>query len=55
MRKSLQACEQIKKIKIPEEINVDYHTLGGEPVDVGEYPHQVGERKIFKMKNLCKF
>lgn len=32
------------KIKIPEVINFDYHLIGGDAVQVGEYPHQVGEK-----------
>ena len=43
VRKSLQACEMIKEIKISEEISLTLNTIGGEPVEVGEYPHQVGE------------
>lgn len=33
-RKSLQACEKIKKIGI---LGIDFHILGGKPTDIGVF------------------
>ena len=52
IRKSIQACELIKKIKIPEVINFDLNAIGAEPVQVGEYPHQVGEKFLTEEESL---
>lgn len=40
VRKSIRACDLIQKIVLPP--SIDYHILNGEPVEVGEFPHQVG-------------
>lgn len=41
LRKAAQACEKIKNLKVVDPPRVDYHIVGGEPVEPGEFPHQV--------------
>lgn len=40
LRKAAQACEKIRNLKVADPPRVDYHIIGAEPVEPGEYPHQ---------------
>lgn len=42
MRKSTQACKMIENLKLRDAF-VSY-IIHGNPVDIGEYPHQVGTK-----------
>jgi secreted trypsin-like serine protease len=37
----VQACEKIKNLQVIDPPHIEYRISGGEPVEVGEFPHQV--------------
>lgn len=41
LRKAEQACEKIKKLKVIDPPHIEYRIIEGEPVEAGEFPHQV--------------
>lgn len=54
LRKAAQACEKVRNLKLVELANVDYHILGGEPTEPGEFPHQaaLGYADVFDTNKI---